>query len=541
MKAIVCNMRGRQPKGGQLAPKNRIWTVQTPDQQMGKYALREYSAPAIWGGLGALVLGLVVLGFACRPREDKRPKRYRGHGRAVRDTETEATSGDDSLDLGSQDLEPLRDSWADYPALSYPQSLRPRHGEPPALSTRSSLSRSSRNYDSDGSFGSRASRPCVEWTDDDDVRPWTPGGGVHPTPGPGLPGRPGLPVEPELPGEPLPPEPLYLAVRAIYIAQGIGLIEAIHSALAARYNILVLGFWFDGASGTEPGSAADVWAGLPQAQRAELRDAALAAGARIILGVAGPRYGLSDKDYPPALASAYGAAAAQFALDNQFLGLDFMFVNLVNNAAAMTRSGMTTAQLVQWLVDATLSARTVLDLGLDIEPLVTHSPLAPYFAHALSDGSGTVVFDSVYLRFWRALPPKVTGRRPVDRLLIQYYDQVIPTGPDTYRDVYGEYDTQMQDNGIYSGTAIGQLIAAGIEAQYVVMAKLTTPNDGIPITYVPPGVPERPGQSLHHWFLLARYDHEVYNWQTGFAAWHWDFAASPVFIRQVLEGPDPGP
>lgn len=125
-----------------------------------------------------------------------------------------------------------------------------------------------------------------------------------------------------------------------------------------------------------------------------------------------------------------------FAQQYGFDGVDFDLENFVSPGSQLPR-GMTKQQTIQWMVNATAIARTILGDGA----LIAHAPQTPYFS--------TPEFSQGYLDFYLQTPTP-----SVDLFLCQYYNQGA---------TYLTYASQMINNdNFHPGTAIAQLIQRGI-------------------------------------------------------------------------------
>ena len=138
----------------------------------------------------------------------------------------------------------------------------------------------------------------------------------------------------------------------------------IRQAVDGGYNVVIMAFWlFSG-----PADLALVWTqSTPAAQQATVAYLH-ARNAVLLVSLAGS----TESPYAAVSGAAYGVAAATWALQNGLDGVDFDMENL---GPGLTAGGLTSAQTIQWLIDASNAARSILGpLGI-----VTHAPQAPYF------------------------------------------------------------------------------------------------------------------------------------------------------------------
>ena len=194
--------------------------------------------------------------------------------------------------------------------------------------------------------------------------------------------------------------------------------QTLINAIDYGYNLLVLAFWLDPGHGADPSSAASRWSQLPPAQQADIMLYAHSNGAKIIVSAGGSTF----TDYQvtgPNSGTGFGSGAANFAKTHQLDGVDFDMENFVSPNFT-TPSLLTKSQSIQWLTDATSSARAI----LGETALITHAPQSPYFS--------TPEFAQGYLDFYLQTPTP-----SVDLFLIQYYNQGA---------TYLTYDSQLVNN-----------------------------------------------------------------------------------------------
>lgn len=283
-------------------------------------------------------------------------------------------------------------------------------------------------------------------------------------------------------------------IKAVYMAyrdlQSLGSIDTtIKSAIDFGYNLIILAFWIDQSTGADPYSAADLWTKLSQSQRLDTIAYAHARGANIIVSLGGSTY----NGYTINGGSAYGTAGANFALMYNLDGVDFDFEGFTNTFG--TTTGMNKSQVIQFLTDATNTARSILGPNA----IITHAPQSPYF---------NIEFANGYYDFYMQTP-----HPPLNYFLIQYYNQGA---------TYLTYQQQFINNdNFHPLTAIAQLITRGIPKEVIVMGKLTQATDGQAASWVSP-------ETIHSWVEIAVNDPGAYNWSTGVSTWQFNLTGDPT-------------
>lgn len=452
-------------------------------------------------GLGALLLGVllvVALGrrspAGCGNRRAARPP-SRGRRGSTGEPRFARTADSNPWDTAG--------SWgADVGSASYPGPTGPGRCSVPVSQ------RSRPEWPAVAQWVEDGMAHCVEdgrvQSVDDETAQWVDGGGQHCVEDsmPQLdPDKPDPPEE-TLPGPSDPPAtgPESVDVRAVYLGPGTpvdALPQIIQEAVDLKYNLILLTYWVDPAIGAVPGSPAYAWQDLSlnrPADRDRLLDSVHRAGARILVCAGGPdfkRYSRYD-GLNAYSGSTFGRQAAQFVLDNRLDGVDFYLRGFGTDFKAGTL--VDKDETLFWMRDATNLARYYFGQSAEtLNNLITHSPEAQYLSWE---------FKSGYLDFYVGLP----STSIVNFLIIQYYNQ---------KPTYLTYVTQFHVQPVHPDTAVAQLIDRGIPKQAIVVAKLTTPEDGDADTWVPPS-------DIGQWIRDAATDDVVRYWRTGIAAWRWN-------------------
>ncbi|MDJ0825435.1 MAG: glycosyl hydrolase family 18 protein [Rhodobacter sp.] len=153
----------------------------------------------------------------------------------------------------------------------------------------------------------------------------------------------------------------------------------------------------------------------------------------------------------PDQAAEFGAAAAKFAVQYGLDGVDFDLED------PMYGSDPETA--IRWTVDATKAARDAFP-----DAILTHAPQAPYFSQAYGGAPYLAVNE-------------VVGDL-IDAYNVQFYNQDETS--------YDSYDTLfVEANGWATGSAVAQIIAAGVAAQKILLGKPVIFKDKSNTGYVP--------------------------------------------------------
>jgi hypothetical protein len=241
----------------------------------------------------------------------------------------------------------------------------------------------------------------------------------------------------------------------------------ITAAVDAGFNVIILAFWCSNGQQI-PGGACDMCAAWerdvpPQLQISTVQYAH-SKGA-IVMAAAG---GATDYPWESLSGSNFGTLAANWAVRNNLDGVDFDVENY--QQGFVMYPGSTSQQAVDYLVDATKAARSVLAV-LPTPTYISHAPQVPYFGpvggSSLEYWAGALGgYTSVYL----ALP---SGS--IDFFNMQFYNQ----GGGMYVDYAGLFQISGSD---FPGTAVTQLASYGIPLSTIVVGKYLdpdNPSDGV--------------------------------------------------------------
>jgi hypothetical protein len=162
--------------------------------------------------------------------------------------------------------------------------------------------------------------------------------------------------------------------------------QTVLAAVKGGFNAVILAFDLT----TGPTDMLEGWAQLDATVRNATLATAHAAGAVILLSAGGA----SEEPYARVSGAAYGAAVGATV---NALGLDGADFDLENVAPGFNFAPLMGAELVDWLVNATVAARGA--MGADA--LLTHAPQAPYFG-PIGDSGAWVGASGGYTAVWAA-------------------------------------------------------------------------------------------------------------------------------------------
>lgn len=158
------------------------------------------------------------------------------------------------------------------------------------------------------------------------------------------------------------------------------------AAVSGGFNVIILAFDLT----TGPTDMLEGWAQLDASVRNATLATAHAAGAVILLSAGGA----SEEPYARVGGAAYGGVVGETVSK---LGLDGADFDLENIAPGFNFAPLMGAELVDWLVNATVAARAA--MGADT--LLTHAPQAPYFG-PIGDSGAWVGASGGYTAVWAA-------------------------------------------------------------------------------------------------------------------------------------------
>eukprot|EP00026_Physarum_polycephalum_P008167 Phypoly_transcript_08245.p1 GENE.Phypoly_transcript_08245~~Phypoly_transcript_08245.p1 ORF type:complete len:366 (+),score=70.16 Phypoly_transcript_08245:359-1456(+) len=236
----------------------------------------------------------------------------------------------------------------------------------------------------------------------------------------------------------------------------------------AGYNLIVLAFHVSG----QPRYAASAWKGFGASTQQDVLNYAHAKNAKIIVSAGGAE----DAPYGSCSGHDYGTKVANFAVQNHLDGVDFDLENFGGNFQA---GGMSTANTVKWVADATNAARAILGPNA----VITHAPQSPYFGtnHGWQDGYGQV---------YKAAPS-------IDFLMIQYYNN--DNGATDYNTLF------VSDQG----GSISEIARSGIPINKLIVGKPVNTADGNGYVAL---------NTLKGYFAQAK---TQFGWNGGIMGWCW--------------------
>jgi len=220
--------------------------------------------------------------------------------------------------------------------------------------------------------------------------------------------------------------------------------STVRSAADAGYNVLIMSFYIGTAHAAY--DSAEVWQSIGAAAQQSALSYVHSKGACVLLSVGGAT------DAPFSLDPAsLGAEVAQYALNQQYDGIDF---DIENVDPGFTSGGVNFAQ---WLISATNAARNILGSSRTI----THAPQAPYFGNI--GGSQWTGSTGGY--------STVEQQTSVDWYNVQFYNQ----GPACYVDFGGLFQNSCTN---FPGTSVQEIASsAKMPLNKIVVGKPVTTAD----------------------------------------------------------------
>jgi V8-like Glu-specific endopeptidase/chitinase len=328
------------------------------------------------------------------------------------------------------------------------------------------------------------------------AEPPTPTTGPTPTAGPPIPPpvSPPPPISPTSqppavpPSMPSPAKIIYIDWRAIdWNAPQNNVIQAVD----AGYNIIILAFYLLDT----PADIAQAWQGISQSDQQAAVNYAHSKGAQVMVAAGGS----TVSPYSQISGSDYGQRVAQWALQNNLDGVDF---DMENFDTGLVAPGLSASDTIQWLVDASNAARSV--LGSD--RLISHAPQAPYFGviggnqWAGSLGGYTGVYQM--------------ASSSIDFFNCQFYNQ---------GSCYTSYDSLFIDSACsFAGTSVKQIADMGIPLSKIVVGKPVTSSDA--------GSGYVDADSLAAWVSQAGSD---IGWSSGVMGWVWAGPETGAWINTI--------
>jgi len=274
--------------------------------------------------------------------------------------------------------------------------------------------------------------------------------------------------------------------------------STVTACVDAGFNIIIIAFLLSSGAA----DMALAWQGLDAGTKQNAISYAHSKGAYVLVSAGGS----TDSPYGSMSGQAYGSFVGNWASQNLMDGVDF---DMENFGPPLVASGLSPQQTIQWLADATNSARSVLGSN----SLISHAPQAPYFGR-VGGGSGTNPWTGStggYTAVYNAAPT-------IDFFNMQFYNQ----GATCYVDYAGLF-TNSNSCGAFPGTSVYEISSYGIPLSKIAVGKpLTTADAGT--GYVDAG-------SLAGFVKQASSD---IGWSTGVMGWVWmDQSDSANWINTI--------
>jgi len=223
-------------------------------------------------------------------------------------------------------------------------------------------------------------------------------------------------------------------------------------AVDAGFNIVILAFLL--ASGAADMAVA--WQGVDSATKQKAMSYVHSKGAYVLVSAGGS----TDAPYGSMSGSAYGTFCGNWAKNNLLDGVDF---DMENFGPPLVAGGLTPQQTIQWLVDASNSARSALGSG----KLISHAPQAPYFGR-VGGGSGSNPWTGTTGGYTAVYKAATT----IDFFNVQFYNQ----GASCYVDYAGLF-TNSKSCAPFPGTSAYEISSYGVPLSKIVVGKPVTTAD----------------------------------------------------------------
>lgn len=274
----------------------------------------------------------------------------------------------------------------------------------------------------------------------------------------------------------------------------------IRAAIDAGYNVVNMGFFMSSSGAVDMALA---WSQVPADKQISTINYAHSKNAVVMVSAGGS----TDAPYLTTSGTAYGTAVANFVKNNNLDGVDF---DMEGFGAGFVYGSLDTNATVQWLVDASIAARTVLGPN----GVISHAPQAPYFGPLGSTTMWAGVlggYTSVYLHASNA----------IDFFNIQFYNQ----GQNCYVSYQGLFKTSSQSNTcVFPGTSVQEIQSYGIPYSKLVVGKYLLAGDASN-GMVSAG-------DLHQYFTQAQNE---LGWNAGVMCWQFQLAGgtSATWINTI--------
>lgn len=250
------------------------------------------------------------------------------------------------------------------------------------------------------------------------------------------------------------------------------------------YNYVVLAFLVSNTVW----DAATAWSEMSDQVKQDTVAYIHSKNARIVVSAGGS----TDFPFNIMTGQAYGAFAANWANENHLDGVDFDLENFGN---AFSFGTLNTEATVQWVADATNTARSI--LGDD--GIISHAPQPPYFGNVYPFANG-------YGKIYEKAPS-------INFLMVQYYNNGPAT---TYESIFTNGD------GKTSVKEISEL--------------------GIPLNKIVVGKPVKEDDAASMWISTSDFNSFVtrakneLGWEGGVMGWQWhDSTTNANWIKNIYK------
>ena len=283
------------------------------------------------------------------------------------------------------------------------------------------------------------------------------------------------------------------------------------AAVNASYNVINFAFAVSGTEGATDflGTWLEhVWDARHNATVA----AAHARGAVLLLSAGGA----TDNSYFRTDANVYGTALAHAALKGQLDGIDF---DLEGFGAGCSLPGFSPTEAIDWVVRATLAARSV----LGPLPLISHAPMAAYFSAIVTPSSDNLMQwagpTGCYTAIYKDSHDPMTSEPAIDWFNVQFYN----TGERCYLTYESTFlNSARGGHDCFIGTAVTQIASYGVPLSSILLGKVVISSDANS-GFVP---------AVDVAKQMLRANAEL-GWKAGVTLWEWHNVQGPLWTRAL--------
>jgi len=268
--------------------------------------------------------------------------------------------------------------------------------------------------------------------------------------------------------------------------------QTVTAAVDGGFNVVILAFWIWGSGAADMALA---WESV--GDKKPTMDYVHSKGAIVLVSGGGS----TDAPYAVTSGSEYGSRIAAWAHQNHLDGVDF---DMENFGPGLQAPGLTVAQTIQWLVDASHAAKSS---GL----IVSHAPQSPFFGRIGGGGNPWTGTSGGYTAVYRSASDSI------DFFNVQFYNQ----GASCYEDYRGIF-LDAGNCKSFPGTSVREIAEYGVPVEKLVVGKPVTTSDASN-GWVS-------GPNLGSFVRQARDD---FGWNSGIMGWVWRDSSTGDWIRSI--------